>query len=231
MTSDAAPALRFEDVAFSYGGTGFALTVPKLEVRQGERLAIVGPSGSGKTTVLNLISGLEVPNAGGIEVDGQPVHTLSESARRNFRLSTIGFVFQQFELLSYLNALDNILYPYRLSPSVSLTPEVRDRAKRLAQDVGLGDKLTSKPAALSQGEQQRVAVCRALVSQPKLILADEATGNLDPDNKELILEVLFDQVAKAEATLVAVTHDHGLLPRFDRVIDFAQFSTRTGGDG
>lgn len=133
----------------------------------------------------------------------------------------MGFIFQNFALVDYLNAYENILYPYRVGPGLKLDAQVRDRARALADACGIARRLKSHPAALSGGEQQRVAICRALVAQPKLILADEATGNLDPETKEAILDLLFDRASEMNATVLAVTHDHDLLPRFDRVIDFA----------
>ncbi|MEL6677910.1 MAG: ATP-binding cassette domain-containing protein, partial [Pseudomonadota bacterium] len=126
-------------------------------------------------------------------------------------------------LLDYLSARQNILYPYRITPALTLDGAVRERAQALATACGIGDKLDRHPTALSQGEQQRVAICRALVTQPKLILSDEATGNLDPDSKARILDLLFEQAAEAGAAVLAVTHDHELLPRFERVVDFAQY--------
>ena len=152
---------------------------------------------------------------------------MGDAARRRFRASQIGFVFQDFALLDYLSARQNILYPYRITPALILDAPARDRAQALADACGIGDKLDRHPAALSQGEQQRVAICRALVTQPKLILSDEATGNLDPDSKARILDLLFEQAAEARAAVLAVTHDHELLPRFERVLDFAQYRQRS----
>ncbi len=215
--------VEVEELSFGFGTGGFRLRVPELSLDKGERLAIVGPSGSGKTTLLNLIAGILVPESGRIKVDGIEVTTLGDSARRRFRAGHIGFVFQDFALLDYLSARQNILYPYRITPALTLDAKVRDRAETLAIACGIGDKLDRHPTALSQGEQQRVAICRALVTRPKLILSDEATGNLDPDSKVRILDLLFEQAAEAGAALLAVTHDHELLPRFERVLDFAQF--------
>lgn len=215
--------IDIEDLTFAHPGAGFRLTVPELAIAAGERVAIVGPSGTGKTTLLNLISGILVPDAGRLEVDGTPIALLADARRRAFRIGRIGFIFQNFELVEYLSAYENILYPYRINSALQLTPDVRTRASTLARTVGLSDKLARKPAALSQGEKQRVAICRSLITQPKLVLADEATGNLDPVNKDLILDLMFEQAAAVGATLLAVTHDHALLPRFDRVIDFATF--------
>ncbi len=211
------------DLRYAYPGGGFALHVPDLSVAPGERVAVVGPSGTGKTTLLNLIAGLVRPDAGALSVAGQQPAQMSDAARRAFRARHIGFVFQNFALMDYLSARENILYPYRIGPGLRLDQDARARAQHLAQACGIAEKLSRRPAALSQGEQQRVAICRALVTRPGLILADEATGNLDPATKVSILDLLFDRAAEAGATVLAVTHDHELLPRFDRVIDFATF--------
>jgi putative ABC transport system ATP-binding protein len=192
-------------------------------VARSEKVAVIGPSGSGKTTLLNLIAGIFPPGAGEIFIGDVAVHQLTDAERRNFRITSIGFVFQDFELLDYLSVLDNILHPYRITRALVLDKTVRARAATLAENMGIGDKLSRFPDELSQGEKQRAAICRALLPQPTLILADEATGNLDPDNKNVILSLLFDSVNNNDATLLAVTHDHELLSRFDRVIDFQNF--------
>lgn len=215
--------VRVENLTFTYGAGGFRLRVPEFSLEDGERVAVVGPSGSGKTTLLNLIAGILTPKAGQVEVAGTEVSGLSDAERRRFRASQIGFVFQDFALLDYLSARQNIYYPFRITPALTLDAKTRDRAERLAVACGIGDKLDRHPEGLSQGEQQRVAICRALVTQPKLILSDEATGNLDPDSKARILDLLFEQATEAGAAVLAVTHDHELLPRFGRVLDFAQF--------
>jgi ABC-type lipoprotein export system ATPase subunit len=148
---------------------------------------------------------------------------MNDRQRRGFRLSNVGFVFQSFELIEYLGVLDNILHPCRIGSSVVLDDRIRQQACELANEIGIGHKLDSLPENLSQGEKQRVAICRAMLLHPQLILADEATGNLDPENKEKILDLIFDAVDRHRSTLVAVTHDHDLLDRFDRVIDFQAF--------
>ncbi|MDW3222389.1 MAG: ABC transporter ATP-binding protein [Paracoccaceae bacterium] len=215
--------ITIENLSFRYSATSYRLRVPAFTLQDHERVAIVGPSGSGKTTLLNLIAGILTPEAGRIDVAGADVAKLSDFQRRRFRASTIGFVFQDFALLDYLSARQNILYPYRITPALTLDAEARERAETLAAACGIGDKLDRFPTALSQGEQQRVAICRALVTQPKLILSDEATGNLDPESKARILDLLFEQATVAGAAVLAVTHDHELLPRFERILDFAQF--------
>ena len=156
-------------------------------------------------------------------MDDLKVSELIDRERRDFRITSLGFVFQDFELLDYLNVMDNILHPYRITGALTLDKAVRERAGILAQEMGIGDKLKRPANDLSHGQKQRAAICRALLPQPKLLLADEATGNLDPDNKTRILDLLFQSVADHDATLLAVTHDHDLLKRFDRVIDFKDF--------
>jgi putative ABC transport system ATP-binding protein len=215
--------IRIHSLDFQHQHGEFRLHIPELTVAQSEKVAVIGPSGSGKTTLLNLIAGIFSPSAGEICIGDVPVHQLTDAERRDFRISKIGFVFQDFELLDYLNVLDNILHPYRITGALVLDQTVRARAATLAENMGIGDKLGRFPDELSQGEKQRVAICRAVLPQPKLILADEATGNLDPENKQIILDLLFESVNDHHATLLTVTHDHDLLSRFDRVIDFQHF--------
>ena len=184
---------------------------------------MIGPSGSGKTTLLHLVSGVLLPPGGRVLVDGTEVSNLPDGQRREFRIGTIGMVFQEFELLDYLSVLDNILLPYRIGEKLQLDNSVRERAIGLAHSVGIGDKLTRYVNRLSQGERQRVGVCRALLTRPRLLLADEPTGNLDPSNKGRVLEILLNYAETNGATLVTVTHDHDLLDQFDRVVDFRDF--------
>ncbi len=220
-------------LSFRYGDTeggdrGFALCIDELLVATGESVAFVGPSGSGKTTLLHLVAGILTPKAGQVHVAGEDLAALDDASRRAFRVGKIGLVFQEFELLEYLSVIDNILLPYRIHPSLRLDRAARDRARALAERLGIGDKLARRPGSLSQGERQRAAVCRALVTGPSLLLADEPTGNLDPVNTGLVLEALFELAAESGATLLTVTHDHELLPRFDRVVDFKVFQQPPG---
>ena len=221
----AGTAVAISDLRFTYPDGPFALTVPSLEVLSGERLAIVGPSGCGKTTLLRLIAGILVPDAGRVAVGDVAVSALGDSARRRFRISRVGLVFQSFALIEYLDVLDNIVHCYRIGDGLQVDDALRERAHKLATELGVGDKLGRKVGALSAGERQRVAICRALLADPGLLLADEATGNLDPDNKGRILDRLFERLTPGRSTLIAVTHDHELLDRFDRVLDLREIAT------
>ena len=211
--------ISVSDLRFSYPGGEFELSVPALRVGQGEKLAVIGPSGSGKTTLLHLMAGIRLPQTGKIVTDGVEVTSLDDGALRDFRIRRTGMVFQEFELLEYLTVLDNILLPFRIKGSLKLDKSVRKRASELAEQVGLGDKHHRLSTRLSHGEKQRVAVCRALVAEPVLLLADEPTGNLDPNNTQRVLDILLDAADATGATLVTVTHDHDLLAKFDRCID------------
>ena len=215
--------IRIEELEFGYRGGPFRLAIGRFEIEAGEKVALIGPSGSGKTTLLHLIAGIEQPQKGRVRTGGEDLGALTAAARRDFRIRRIGMVFQAFALLDYLDVFDNILLPYRINRSLRLDGTVRDRARALAEGMEIGDKLARPVERLSQGEQQRVAICRALLVRPDLLLADEPTGNLDPDNKERVLDLLARYADERGATFVCVTHDHNLLHRFDRVIDFAEF--------
>ena len=215
--------IKIRELYFEYPGSDFKFSISKLDIKGGAKVAVIGPSGYGKTTFLNLLSGISTPVKGEIEVDSEDIGSLSDSERRSFRISKIGFVFQNFELVEYLTILDNILLPYRINPSLTFTGEVRSRARALSEKMGLSDKLKRNVTKLSQGEMQRVAICRALLTEPRLLLADEPTGNLDPTNKELTIQTLFDYAERHESTLVTVTHDHSLLSGFDSVIDLESY--------
>lgn len=217
--------IKIQNLQFTYPRSDFRLVIEELAIKDGEKVAVVGPSGSGKTTLLNLISGIIVPDSGRIEVADQVVSDLSDSQRRDFRIANLGFVFQQFELVEYLRVSDNIRLPFLINQSLPESPQSKERIQMLADAVGIRDKLSRWVHQLSQGEQQRVAICRALMTCPRLVLADEPTGNLDPINKQRILDVLFDQVDQGGQTLMVVTHDMSILHRFDRTLDFEKFRT------
>ncbi len=222
--------IAVHDLDFSYPDGGFRLRVGELVIEAGVRTALIGPSGCGKTTLLNMLAGIALPAGGRVVIDGVEISSLTDAARRSLRVRRIGLVFQEFELLEHLSVVDNILLTFRLSPALQLGPAVRDRAKRLAHDVGIGDKIRRSVRRLSQGERQRVAVCRALLPEPSLLLCDEPTGNLDPANRRHVLDVLASYADRTGATLVSVTHDHELLARFDRIVDLEQFhGSQAGG--
>ena len=214
--------IQIRDLQFTYEQGSFCLQVDELSIEAGERIAWTGASGSGKTTLLHLVAGIASPSIGRVECCGTELTGLRDSARRDFRIANIGLVFQEFALLEYLSVLDNILLPYRISGALALNEEVRTRATLLAGQVGIEDKLRRYPRQLSQGERQRVALCRALLPQPPVILADEPTGNLDPANRDRVLELVFEYVKTRQATLIAVTHEHDLLDRFQRVEDVTE---------
>lgn len=223
MTDAQLPIIAIENLTFRYPEGEFHLHIPELCIDGGTKAAVIGPSGSGKTTLINLLAGIVRAVSGRINVHGTALDQLGDAERRRFRIANIGFVFQDFALLDYLTILDNILHPYRINRALNLTPQAREHAAHLADVMGIADKLKRHVRHLSQGERQRAAICRALVTRPPLLLADEPTGNLDPANKSHILRHLFQYVDEAGATLVAVTHDHGLLSGFDRVVDFQAF--------
>jgi len=215
--------IELDQLEFRYPDDGFRLRIDRLAIGAGQRIAFVGASGTGKTTLLHLMAGIRVPFRGRVTTNDVDLGSLDDAGRRAFRIRNVGLVFQEFELVEYLTVLDNILLPYRIDPSMSLTAPVRQSARALACELGIGDKLDRHPDHLSQGERQRVAVCRALLPAPAVLLADEPTGNLDPANKERVLELLLDQTGRRGTTLVVVTHDHDILPRFERTVDFADF--------
>ena len=227
--------IDIRDLQFAYAEGGFRLHVEKLSIAQGQRVGWTGPSGSGKTTLLHLVAGIVSPVAGCVDTCGKELTTLRDAARRDFRIANVGLVFQDFALLDYLSVLDNILLPYRINRSLRLDGPVRDRAQQLAADVGLGDMLPRRPTQLSQGERQRVAVCRALIANPKLVLADEPTANLDPGNAARVFDTLDGYATRQGATLVVVTHDRDILAGFDDKIEVSAFCAQTqpepAGDG
>jgi len=220
----AASVIAVHGLRFEYGTRAFRLEVPELIAGGTESLALTGPSGCGKTTLIHLLAGILEPAAGQIEVVGLDMAALTPEDRQDLRILRIGLVFQEFELLDYLDVLDNVLLPYRLTPVLELTSEVRDRALALLEEVGLADKLRREPGRLSQGERQRVAVCRALVTGPAVVLGDEPTGNLDPVNRDHVIDSLLAYGRDTSAPVVVVTHDHELLDRFDRRVEVETFA-------
>ena len=213
-----AAGVRVEQLSFAYDGD-FRLTLDSLRLEPGERVACIGPSGSGKTTLLHLLAGILLPQSGRVEVAGRDWATLGSGERRRRRLETVGLVFQEFELIEHLSVTDNILLPFLLPGGPAGGQAAKARVADLAQAVGIEKYLGRRPRDLSQGERQRAALCRALVTQPGLLLADEPTGNLDPETTARVIELMLSEAARHGATLLVVTHDHALLDSFDRVVD------------
>lgn len=180
-----------------------------LQVNSGETVALVGASGSGKSTLLGLLAGLDLPSVGSISILGQSLTELDEEGRAKLRAEQIGFVFQSFLLLPTMTALENVMLPAELRGETDCEP----RARALLESVGLGDRLHHLPPRLSGGEQQRVAIARAFMTRPRLLLADEPTGNLDSKTGEKVIELLFALNREHGTTLVVVTHDRELASR------------------
>lgn len=194
------------------------LTGVNLEVADGDTVAIVGPSGSGKTTLLVLLAGLEQPFEGSVHLDGRALDALDEDALADLRRDQIGIVFQSFHLVPSLTALGNVALPLEIAGAA----DTRARAHTMLERVGLGGREDHYPRQLSGGEQQRVAIARALVHAPKLLLADEPTGNLDLRTGEKIIDLLFELNADSGSTLVLVTHDEAIARRCQRVVRLHQ---------
>ncbi len=194
------------------GGRLDILNGLNLEISQGEAVAILGASGSGKSTLLGLLAGLDQASGGQIRLLGQELGQLDEDQRAALRAGGVGFVFQNFQLLPTLTALENVLLPLELNQ----TAGAGDRARRALQQVGLGERMDHYPRQLSGGEQQRVALARAFAAEPRVLFADEPTGNLDQKTGEQIIELLLDLRQSSNAALVLVTHDAALAERCDR---------------
>ena len=193
-----------------------ALNGVDLEISEGEFTAIVGPSGSGKSTLLNIIGGLDYPTDGNVEIGGVEIAQLSESAMIDFRLHNIGFVFQSFNLIPVLTARENVEFIMLLQKVPKKM--MLERSEQLLKDVGLGDRLDSRPNELSGGQQQRVAVARALASKPKFILADEPTANLDSVSTSNLLDLMAQMNREENATFIFSTHDQRVIDKARRVI-------------
>jgi putative ABC transport system ATP-binding protein len=207
-----APVVQVEQLEKRFGDVR-ALDRVSFEVQAGEWIAIMGPSGSGKTTLINILGGLDHPSAGRVVVDGLEIGNLGERELTRYRADKIGFVFQQFHLVPYLTALENVMLAQYFH---SITDE-KEAAEALRR-VGLGDRLDHVPAALSGGEQQRVAIARALINQPKVILADEPTGNLDEANEAVVLKLLRE-LHDAGHTILVVTHSQAIGNLADRRVE------------
>jgi putative ABC transport system ATP-binding protein len=192
-----------------------------LEIAQNEFVAILGPSGSGKTTLLGLLAGLDTPASGSVQLAGASLASMDEDDRAQFRALNIGFVFQTFQLIPTLTALENVLVPLELAGAEGSGAELAGRARALLERVGLGDRTDHYPQQLSGGEQQRVALARAFAGEPKILFADEPTGNLDGETGARIIDLLVRLNEESATTLVLVTHDLELARRAGRVIRLA----------
>ncbi|MCB8889472.1 ABC transporter ATP-binding protein [Vreelandella malpeensis] len=216
----ASPVLLAEKLSKAVRSGERSLTILKdlsLSVAQGESVAILGKSGAGKSTLLGLLAGLDTPSDGELSLFGHPLSRLDEDGRAALRAGRVGFVFQNFQLLPTLSALENVLLPLELSPRAGESQTARDWLER----VGLGERIDHLPKQLSGGEQQRVAIARAFVADPELVFADEPTGNLDPDTGAQVIDLLFTLNREAGTTLILVTHDHALARRCDRCLRLA----------
>jgi putative ABC transport system ATP-binding protein len=216
------PAYELREASRSYGeGLTLVLALDALDmtIETGEFLAVFGPSGSGKTTLLQLLGAMDRPTGGSVSFEGQPLERLRDSALAELRLRAMGFVFQQFNLIPTLNAIENIeasLAPLGMPPT-----ELREAAEEHLETVGLAPRAHHLPSELSGGEQQRVAIARALARSPRVVLADEPTGNLDTSSGEMVMDLLTRLHTKLEITLVLVTHDEWIAERADRAVRLA----------
>ena len=211
------PVLSAEHVSKSVSFAGAPLNIlhdVSLSVAAGDSLAIVGASGSGKSTLLGLLAGLDTPSSGAITLAGQTMSALNEDGRAALRARHVGFVFQQFQLLPALNALENVMLPLELAGR----SDARASAKAILERVGLAARMTHYPRQLSGGEQQRVALARAFVAAPSVLFADEPTGSLDSETGAQIVELMFAMNAESKTTLILVTHDESLARRCSRQI-------------
>lgn len=204
--------VELKNVTKNYNGKVCALDNINFSINKGQWVSIMGPSGSGKTTLLNIISCLDSPSSGAVIVDGMNISNLSSGELTRFRREVIGLVFQQFHLIPYLNALENVMLAQYFH---SIADE--EEARKALERVGLGDRLHHMPSQLSGGEQQRVCIARALINEPKILLADEPTGNLDRENEDIVME-LFKELHREGHTIVVVTHDPEIGEMGQRII-------------
>jgi putative ABC transport system ATP-binding protein len=207
--------ISIQNLSFHYGNTNLpVLEIPQWTVQTGEQVFLHGPSGAGKSTLLNLLAGILLPNSGAIDILGKRLSDLSARQRDKWRARHIGVVFQQFNLIPYFGAVDNI----RLAAHFAGTGHSADRAKELLQALGINENLHRQPASrLSIGQQQRVAIARALINQPALLIVDEPTSALDSQNRDTFMTLLLEQAERNNTALIFVSHDLSLAERFSRV--------------
>jgi len=221
--------IKIDSVRFYWSKKSrFKIFVPNFEINKGEKVLLLGESGSGKTTLLSLICGFLNPLSGSISINGSTINKLSSKTKDEHRADNIGIIFQQFNLLPYANVIDNIVLPLYFSKvrSANVTNQ-RESALNLCKQLRLPDDINQyKASSLSVGQQQRVAVARALIGNPSLVIADEPTSSLDTDAQQIFLDLMFEQISNNKSTLLMVSHDRSLAERFDRLIDINEVLTR-----
>ena len=214
--------LQIRDLHFQYPASDFKIEISDIKITQGSKIAISGKSGSGKTTLIHLISGILKPQSGEILFYDKSITDMNDKEIRKHRISNIGFIFQEFELLEYLNVMDNLILPYKINKSLVVDAEIKDKAKEIANRIGIGNKLDQHPKQLSGGERQRLAIARALITSPSLIIADEPTGNLDEKTSNIVMDEITDQVSYTNSTLIMISHNNELISSFDEIIDIQE---------
>lgn len=214
--------LQIRDLHFQYPASDFKIEISDIKITQGSKIAISGKSGSGKTTLIHLISGILRPQSGEILFYDKSITDMNDKEIRKHRISNIGFIFQEFELLEYLNVMDNLILPYKINKSLVVDSEIKDKAKEIANRIGIGNKLDQHPKQLSGGERQRLAIARALITSPPLIIADEPTGNLDEKTSNIVMDEITDQVSYTNSTLIMISHNNELISSFDEIIDIQE---------
>lgn len=212
------PLLEARGLSFAHRGGGFRLEMQRFAVGAGESVALVGPSGCGKTTLLELLVGLRLPQRGEIRFRGAAAATGGDAARRRWRLGSVGLVFQDLQLVESLDGLDNIVLAYLLEPRLGSLEDAKRRAADLAGRLGVGGLLRRRIGRTSRGERQRLAVCRALVTEPPLLVADEPTASLDAASAEIVLAALLEHAGRPGSALIMATHDREHLHRLARVV-------------
>jgi len=221
--------IKIDSVRFYWSKkSNFKIFVPNLEIKKGEKVLLLGESGSGKTTLLSLMCGFLNPISGDISINGNTINQLSSKTRDEYRADNIGIIFQQFNLLPYANVVDNVLLPLYFSKVRSNNvSNKKEKVIELFKQLRLPDDIAQfRASSLSMGQQQRVAVARALIGNPSLIIADEPTSSLDADAQKIFLNLMFEQISENNSTLLMVSHDKSLSNQFDRLIDINEILIR-----
>ena len=221
--------IKIDSVRFYWSKkSNFKIFVPNLEIKKGEKVLLLGESGSGKTTLLSLMCGFLNPLSGNISINGNTINQLSSKTRDEYRADNIGIIFQQFNLLPYANVVDNVLLPLYFSKVRSNNvSNKKEKVIELFKQLRLPDDIAQfRASSLSMGQQQRVAVARALIGNPSLIIADEPTSSLDADAQKIFLNLMYEQISENNSTLLMVSHDKSLSNQFDRLIDINEILIR-----